>query len=241
MSGNQQGVIESDSLELDLESPIGEEDLVPLSRQPKRLDGFCSTLESEGCNKCELGKESRVVVSRGNINSPLMFVGQNPGAQELKLGQPFVGPAGKLLNEMISEAGLDKWQPYFTNSGLCGTPGNRPLNEEEQAACLPYLQTQIRYLVPSVIICVGMPPVIAMFPGFKNSRASSLVNKAQVYVEPSSGMRFTCIYIYHPAFLLRKKGASDYDRYYNLVMKTLRNVDPMIRKEEERRKEAPIF
>ena len=122
MSGNQQGVIESDSLELDLESPIGEEDLVPLSRQPKRLDGFCSTLESEGCNKCELGKESRVVVSRGNINSPLMFVGQNPGAQELKLGQPFVGPAGKLLNEMISEAGLDKWQPYFTNSGLCGTP-----------------------------------------------------------------------------------------------------------------------
>jgi uracil-DNA glycosylase family 4 len=112
--------------------------------------------EMRDCFECPLA-DSRVnlVFGAGNANAELMFVGEAPGAQEDLQGLPFVGRAGRLLDELLSSVGLDRKDVWITNILHCRPPGNRDPLPDEIEACKPYLYRQIELIEPRVVCTLG--------------------------------------------------------------------------------------
>lgn len=148
------------------------------------------------CNACELcQRRKNVVFGVGNRNAEIMFVGEGPGEQEDIQGEPFVGPAGKLLDDMLSIIDLDREKCYIANIVKCRPPGNRDPKEEEQNACFGYLDNQIELIKPKIIVCLGRIAATKMIqPDFKITR-----EHGQWY--RINGIWLTAIY--HPSALLR--------------------------------------
>ena len=114
--------------------------------------------EAAGCTRCKLAGLGRtqVVVSRGDPGSALMFVGEGPGAEEDKLGEPFVGRSGKLLDRLVAEEmGLERDAFYVCNVVQCRPPGNRDPEPDEIEACRPYLERKVELIGPRVIVTLG--------------------------------------------------------------------------------------
>ena len=112
--------------------------------------------QCRSCSKCGLCQtRTNVVFGVGNRDADVMFIGEGPGQQEDLLGEPFVGPAGKLLDDMISIIDLDRTNCYIANIVKCRPPGNRDPMPEEQAACVGYLYKQISLIRPKIIVCLG--------------------------------------------------------------------------------------
>ncbi|MGD9896203.1 MAG: uracil-DNA glycosylase family protein [Candidatus Methylacidiphilaceae bacterium] len=117
-----------------------------------------------GCRRCThlAAFRSQTVFGVGNPHARLFFAGEAPGAEEDRQGEPFVGPAGKLLTRMIQAMGLQREDVYIANILKCrpdlprGTPGNRKPTPEEMQTCLPYLREQIRIIQPEVIVALGL-------------------------------------------------------------------------------------
>ena len=109
------------------------------------------------CTRCGLCETRRnVVFGVGNEKADVMFVGEGPGEQEDIQGEPFVGPAGKLLDDMLSIIDLDRRNNiYIANIVKCRPPRNRDPLETEQDACIGYLQNQIALVQPKIIVCLG--------------------------------------------------------------------------------------
>jgi DNA polymerase len=113
-------------------------------------------LEVEGCSKCNLHKtRTKVVFGAGDTKARLMIVGEAPGYYEDKKGEPFVGAAGKLLDELLESIGLDRGRIYISNVLKCRPPNNRDPLPEEIAMCSPYLMEQISYIKPMIIVTLG--------------------------------------------------------------------------------------
>jgi DNA polymerase len=110
--------------------------------------------ECRDCNLAELGR-SQVVFGVGSPTADLMFVGEGPGFNEDRQGEPFVGQAGKLLTELLASVGLRREDVYIANVVKCRPPGNRDPLPEEIAACQPHLFAQIRTIRPLVICTLG--------------------------------------------------------------------------------------
>lgn len=110
-----------------------------------------------GCTRCGLAQgRHHVVFGQGCRQTEILLVGEGPGAQEDAQGQPFVGPAGQLLDQMLSIIDLDRNKNcYIANIVKCRPPGNRDPRPEEQQACIGYLQAQMRLLQPKMVICLG--------------------------------------------------------------------------------------
>lgn len=111
------------------------------------------------CNKCMrcglCQTRTNVVFGVGNKNADILFIGEGPGEQEDLIGEPFVGPAGKLLDDMLSIIDLDRTNVYIANIVKCRPPRNRDPFPEEQEACMDYLRAQFKLLQPKVIVCLG--------------------------------------------------------------------------------------
>ena len=117
----------------------------------RELEQICS-----GCNKCQLCQgRKNVVFGVGNQNADIMLIGEGPGEQEDMQGEPFVGPAGKLLDDMLSIIDLDRIKVYIANIVKCRPPHNRDPFDEEQVACFGYLSQQISLIQPKMIVCLG--------------------------------------------------------------------------------------
>lgn len=110
-----------------------------------------------GCTRCGLCQtRHHVVFGVGNPDSDVMFIGEGPGEQEDLRGEPFVGPAGLLLDDMLSIIDLDrKTNCYIANIVKCRPPHNRDPLETEQEACIGYLRSQIELVKPKIIVCLG--------------------------------------------------------------------------------------
>lgn len=125
-----------------------------------RLDS-CDDLASlqavcESCGECGLRESaSRVVFGKGSPNAVVMLVGEAPGADEDRRGEPFVGKAGQLLDKILDAAGIERGDTYITNIVKCRPPMNRPPNVREIDACTPYLIRQIEIVAPKIIVCLG--------------------------------------------------------------------------------------
>lgn len=108
------------------------------------------------CYKCGLySTRHNVVFGVGKENADIMFIGEGPGEQEDLQGEPFVGAAGKLLDDMLSIIDVNRTNCYIANIVKCRPPMNRDPRDEEQDACFPYLQRQIELVNPSIIVCLG--------------------------------------------------------------------------------------
>jgi uracil-DNA glycosylase len=112
--------------------------------------------EVRGCARCELAKgRTQTVFARGNPDSPLMFIGEGPGQEEDRLGAPFVGAAGQLLDKMVGAMGFLRDDVYICNVVKCRPPGNRTPLPVEAQACAPYLLGQLDAVAPRVIVALG--------------------------------------------------------------------------------------
>jgi DNA polymerase len=119
--------------------------------------------EMGDCRRCKLyGGRTHLVFGDGAANARLMFVGEAPGAEEDKQGVPFVGASGQLLNKMLSKLGLRREEVYIANIVKSRPPGNRDPEADEIAACLPFLEKQIRAIRPRVIVTLGRPATHAL-------------------------------------------------------------------------------
>lgn len=155
--------------------------------------------ECAHCRECALSQTRRhVVFGVGNPQAEIMLVGEGPGANEDEQGIPFVGKAGKLLDDMLAIIGLDRSKVYIANVVKCRPPDNRdPLNVE-QDACIGYLFRQIALIQPKILVCLG------------RIAASRLISdKFRITKEHGlwfdiNGIRMTAIY--HPSALLRDPG-----------------------------------
>lgn len=145
------------------------------------------------CNLCETRKNT--VPGVGNPNADFMIIGEAPGQQEDEQGEPFVGRAGKLLDDIIGAIGLSRSEVYIANMVKCRPPQNRNPTPEEVAACIPYLYRQIQLIEPKVILAVGAVAAGSLL-GTRQS-LGSMRNKVHEF------LGIPLIVTYHPAALLR--------------------------------------
>ena len=148
------------------------------------------------CTKCGLCKtRNNVVFGVGNQNSEIMFVGEGPGEQEDIQGIPFVGAAGKFLDDMLSIIDIDRTNCYIANIVKCRPPRNRDPEEFEQEACIGYLFRQIELVNPKVIVCLGRIAAKRLIhQDFRITREHGVWTNR-------NGIWMTAIY--HPSALLR--------------------------------------
>ena len=126
----------------------------------------------EACRRCRLRETcSRTVPGEGNPEADLMFIGEGPGADEDRLGRPFVGRAGALLTKMIEAMGLRREDVYICNVVKCRPPQNRQPQPDEMQACLPFLRGQVALVRPSFIALLGATAGRAVLgPDFRVTR-----------------------------------------------------------------------
>lgn len=160
------------------------------------LDWNALQAECLACRKCTLADtRTHMVFGAGNRNAEVMLIGEGPGEQEDLLGEPFVGRAGKLLDDMLSLIDLDRTKVYIANIVKCRPPQNRdPLNMEQEA-CIGYLRNQVALLRPRIIVCLGRIAAMKLIrEDFKITREHG------VWTE-KAGVQMMALY--HPAALLR--------------------------------------
>ena len=120
------------------------------------LDWTSLEQQCKSCTKCSLCQtRANVVFGVGPKNADIMFVGEGPGEQEDIQGEPFVGAAGKFLDEMLSIIDLGRHNCYIANIVKCRPPKNRDPQEDEQQECIPYLRNQVALIRPKIIVCLG--------------------------------------------------------------------------------------
>ncbi len=148
------------------------------------------------CTHCQLHySRKRAVPGSGDPQSSVMFVGEGPGFHENQQGLPFVGAAGKFLDELLAEAGLTRDEVFITNVVKCRPPGNRDPQNEELDACKPYLERQIAAINPDVIVTLGR---ISMSYFIQNGKISSIHGRSFW----SNGRMV--VPMYHPAAALHQ-------------------------------------
>jgi DNA polymerase len=150
------------------------------------------------CTRCPLHQgRTQAVFASGDPAARWMVIGEAPGADEDRQGEPFVGRAGQLLNAMLAAIGLPRPQVFVANMVKCRPPQNRDPKPEELAACRPYLERQVRLLRPALILVVGR---IAA----QNLLASDApLARLRGRVHQVAGLNAPAIVTYHPAYLLR--------------------------------------
>jgi len=112
--------------------------------------------ECTNCMKCGLGStRTNIVIERGSRDAPVMLVGEGPGKQEDEQGKPFVGPAGQLLDLLVSALMFKEDDYYICNIVKCRPPDNRVPTDDEVEKCLPFLRNQLALIKPKIIVCLG--------------------------------------------------------------------------------------
>lgn len=148
------------------------------------------------CSMCSLCKtRNHVVFGVGPKDADIMFIGEGPGEQEDIHGEPFVGAAGKLLDDMLSIIDLSRSNCYIANVVKCRPPFNRDPSEEEQTACYAYLQNQIALIQPKIIVCLGRIAAMRMIS------AEFRITREHGQWRYQNGIWMSAIY--HPSALLR--------------------------------------
>lgn len=182
--------------------------------------------EALACVKCPklVASRQNVVFGVGDPNSPLMFIGEAPGADEDRLGEPFVGKAGELLTRIIGAMGLSRSQVYIANILKCRpdtpgqTSGNRKPTPEEMAVCQPWLERQIDLIQPKVIVALGSTAV------------EGLIGKAHSAITRTRGqwLAYRSVAVmptYHPAYLLRNQAPSEKRKVWEDMLSVMERLE----------------
>lgn len=147
---------------------------------------------------CDLAKRSNPVLGEGNPHASVMFIGEAPGQKEDELGRPFVGQAGKLLDELLAGIGLKREDVYISNVVKYRPPENRDPTPEEKEQCLPWLMLEIALIKPTILVPLGRHALGHFFPDLQISAAHG-----KPHALPGG---VTVFPIYHPAAALHNPG-----------------------------------
>jgi len=172
------------------------------ARDATTYRGFREALAASGCSLCPLSAgRTHIVVDRGDPAARVMAIGEAPGAEEDRSGLAFVGRAGRLLDDLLVEAGLDPDRDVLiANVVKCRPPGNRPPHAEEARRCLPFLRRQIELVRPRIIVLLGRTALKHMLPGEPSGRLELLVGK--LFRRPEYA-GIDLMVLFHPAYVLR--------------------------------------
>ncbi len=191
--------------EITLSAPPSSPSLAPEEREARM-----AALREEAlvCPRCELSQtRTNVVFGEGNIHTPLVLVGEGPGETEDATGRPFVGRAGKLLDEALRANGMTRQHVYICNVIKCrattvenGRLKNRPPRVEEAAACRGWLEAQLEAIAPLVIVCLGSPAANALI------HANFAIMRERGRWFQTSPFAPWMVAALHPAFILRQHG-----------------------------------
>ena len=172
----------------------------------------------ENCKKCKLctGRQN-IVFGTGNKNADIMLIGEGPGADEDRLGEPFVGRAGKLMNMAFDMLEIKREELYIANVVKCRPPGNRNPEEDEAMACLDYLRNQVILVKPKIIVLLGsiaLKNILGKEYGITASRGKWLEKKGIWYMPT-----------WHPAALLRDDTKKiDFVRDFQKVLEKFKEI-----------------
>jgi uracil-DNA glycosylase len=165
-----------------------------MSSKQKRLDVLNS--EVTRCQSCRLG-ENRIqtVFGEGNPDAKVVLIGEGPGQTEDETGRPFVGRAGKLLDNMIASMGLKREDVYIANIVKCRPPGNRKPRQDEMDICMPYLTVQLGIIQPKVIVALGNTALAGL-----TGKEGGIAKRCGEWEKLGEWNLMPC---YHPSALLR--------------------------------------
>jgi uracil-DNA glycosylase family 4 len=154
------------------------------------------------CKRCDLcGGRKNIVLPTGDLNSKVAFVGEGPGENEDFFGMPFVGRAGKILDDIMNEAGLERSRVMITNTVKCRPPNNREPTDEEMKACRPFLDSELEHC--EMVVGLGKSACRDLI-GFEGSM-KNVLNKRQIMFV--NGKEILFIPTYHPMACVYKKDA----------------------------------
>jgi uracil-DNA glycosylase family 4 len=166
----------------------------PVGADGPDWDALAETVR--GCRLCGLCEtRTQTVFGVGDRKARLMVIGEAPGAEEDRQGEPFVGRAGILLNAMLRAAGFERGEVFIANVLKCRPPHNRDPSEEESSRCLPYLRRQIELVAPDAILCVGRIAAQRLLG------TDQALSRLRGRVHDVGGV--PVVVTYHPAYLLR--------------------------------------
>lgn len=169
--------------------------MVTLQERERALDQIAD--EIRVCERCELHRtRTKSVPGEGPADARVMLIGEAPGWNEDQQGRPFVGAAGKFLEELLAKAGLRRSEVFITNVVKSRPPGNRDPLPDEIAACAPFLDRQIGIIDPDVIVTLGRFSMARWFPGERISR---------IHGQPKRVGRRLIVPMYHPAAALHQQ------------------------------------
>jgi uracil-DNA glycosylase family 4 len=206
-----------------------EPDLLSLSYE--EVEKIAST-----CTKCRLAKgRTKVVFGNGPVPCNIMLIGEGPGADEDLQGLPFVGRAGQLLTQILESVGIKRPDDiYIANTVKCRPPENRAPLADEQAACAPYLEAQIKFIRPKIILLAGAPAVKDVL------KSDEPITKIRGKWFNLPGTEIAVMPIFHPAYLLRNpsktKGSPKWLTWED--MKEVKNALDYFKKVSELAKES---
>lgn len=176
------------------------------------LDWDALEARVSGCTRCPLyAGRTRTVFGVGHRRADWLIVGEAPGAEEDRRGEPFVGRAGKMLDAMLAAVGKTRDQVYIANVVKCRPPENRDPRPEEAASCAPYLDRQIELLAPKVILAVGRVAAQRLL------QADTPVGRLRGRIHRHGPGAVPLVVTWHPAYLLRRPEAKA-DAWRDLVL-----------------------
>ncbi|WP_395682075.1 uracil-DNA glycosylase [Inquilinus sp.] len=180
------------------------------SGDARRIAAGCNTLEElaaalaafDGCGL--KATATQMVFADGNPDSDIMIVGEAPGAEEDRLGKPFVGQSGKLLDRMLAAIGLDRTTVYISNIVNWRPPGNRQPNASEIAISLPFIERHIALMQPKILLCAGGTSAAALLA--TREGITRIHGRWYDRSFPDLPAPVPTMPVYHPAFILRQPG-----------------------------------
>lgn len=180
------------------------------------------------CRRCGLCQTRKnIVFGVGNAEARIMFVGEAPGADEDRKGEPFVGRAGQLLDRWIADLGMSRGDVYIANVLKCRPPGNRDPRPDEVDKCSPFLRAQIRAIRPAAVIGLGRHAGMLLSRrddmSLRAMRGARLEYDASSPKEAARSLVIPLVVTYHPAYVLRQSGDAEV-KATQMVMTDLRRA-----------------
>jgi uracil-DNA glycosylase family protein len=189
------------------------------------------TREAAKCRACDLWKNAtQTIFGEGSSKASILFIGEQPGDQEDRQGHPFVGPAGKLLDEALEQAGIDRAQVYVTNAvkhfkWTTSERGKRRIHKKPRAseikACRPWLEAEMRVVRPQVLVALGATAAQALF----GASFSVTRQRGQVI---QSGLAPVALATVHPSSILRAPDADSRHEQMRLFVNDLKRVASLV-------------
>lgn len=178
------------------------------------------------CERCKLREGCKqVVMGEGSLDNKIMFIGEGPGANEDKIGRPFVGKAGKLLDKIFNSVNINREDVYISNIIKCRPPNNRTPSISEAKACMPILKSEIELIDPKVIVTLGSTALKYLVdPDMSITKnRGQWIERGKYYILPT----------FHPAYLLRNPNVKkSVWRDFKLISKSIDRINELKKKGE---------